>query len=1076
MGKKLSFLLLSLLLCAGAAFAQSITVRGTVSDAATGERVPFASVMVQGTMNGTSTDADGNYTINAPANGVLVFTSIGYKGLTVPVDGTSVHHVNIEPDSEALKETIVVAFGTSTKEAFTGSAAVVGSEQLAKSQVSSVTNALAGSVAGVQLTSANGAPGSSSTIRVRGYSSINAGLDPLIIVDGAPYSGDISNLNASDIESMTVLKDAASNALYGARGANGVIMITTKKAKAGEATVTFDAKVGVNTRALRNYNVITDPAMYYETHYKSLYNYYINGGQSANQAWANANANLGGPQGNGGLGYIVYTVPDGQSLIGTNGKLNPNATLGRVVGDYYITPDNWADEGYRTGLREEYNVSASGSTDRSSFYASLAYLNENGITEASDLERFTGRLRADYQVKKWLRVSANVSYSRFNGNSLGNNGSATSTGNIWAFTSGVAPIYPLWVRNADGSIYTDGNGFKVMDYGNGVIARGGVPGVTRPFLFDANALMDSRLNTRNSEGNASTGNFVADFTIIPGLTFNVNATYNLDETRYTTVYNPYYGQFRSTGGTVEKEHDRRFDYNMQQILRYNRTIGNLNHMTLTFGHEYTNNRLYALWASKSKMFSQENLELNGAILDGQSAGSSISTYNNEGFFFNGQYDFDNKIFASASFRRDASSRFDPQYQWGNFWSVGGAWIMSKEPWFNAPWVGEFKVKASLGSQGNDSIGNFRYTDTFDISNSSGSVGTTFRSKGTRDITWETNTNFNVGAEFELFDRVSGSLEYFYRKTSDMLFSFSVAPSLGYSSYYDNVGDLYNDGVELDLSVNLVNKKNVRWDVNLNATHLKNRITKLHEDKKTSTEYDLCGKAYQGYTLSGAFVAEGLPLYTYRKKVYAGVDPETGKSLWYRNVSDKDGNWTGLETTDAYADADYYVTHKSAIPDLYGGIGTTVYLYGFDFSINTSYQLGGWQYDDTYASFMSTPLSTSTGGNIHVDALKAWSETNKGSNIPRWQYDDTYSAGNSTRFLTKASYFNIENITFGYTLPSRWTAKVDIQSLRLYVAAQNVWYWSARQGFDPRQHSGNGDSNAAYYSPMRTISGGVTFKF
>ena len=1076
MGKKLSMLLLSLLLFAGAAFAQSVTVRGTVSDAATGERIPFASVMVQGTMNGTSTDADGNYAITAPTDGVLVFTSIGYKGVAISVDGRSSVHVSLDPDSEALKETIVVAFGTSTKEAFTGSAAVVGSEQLAKSQVSSVTNALAGSVAGVQLTSSNGAPGSSSTIRVRGYSSINAGLDPLIIVDGAPYSGDISNLNAADIESMTVLKDAASNALYGARGANGVIMITTKKAKAGEATVTFDAKVGVNTRALRNYNVITDPAMYYETHYNALYNYYVNAGQTASQAWASANSVIGGPQGNGGLGYIVYTVPDGQSLIGTNGKLNPNATLGRVVGDYYITPDNWADEGYRTGLREEYNVSASGSTDRSSFYASLAYLNENGITAASDLERFTGRLRADYQVKKWLKVSANVSYSRFNGNSLGNNGSSTSTGNIWAFTSGIAPIYPLWVRNADGSIYTDANGLKVMDYGNGVIARGGVPGVTRPFLSDANALMDSRLNTRNSEGNASTGNFVADFTLLPGLTFNVNATYNLDETRYTTVYNPYYGQFRSTGGTVEKEHDRRFDYNMQQILRYNRTLGMLNHLTLTFGHEYTNNRVYALWASKSKMFSQDNLELNGAILDGQSAGSSISTYNNEGYFFNGQYDFDNKIFASASFRRDASSRFDPQYQWGNFWSLGTAWIVSKEPWFTAPWVGELKLKASVGSQGNDSIGNFRYTDTFDISNSSGNVGTTFRSKGTRDITWETNTNFNVGTEFELFNRVSGSVEYFYRKTSDMLFSFSVAPSLGYSSYYDNVGDLYNDGVELDLNVNLINRKNVRWDVNFNATHLKNRITRLHEDKKTSTEYDLDGNAYQGYTLSGAFVAEGLPLYTYREKVYAGVDPETGKSLWYMNVKDDDGNWTGTETTSVFSDADYYVTHRSAIPDLYGGLGTSVYFYGFDFSINTSYQFGGWQYDATYASFMSTPLSTSTGGNIHVDALKAWSETNKDSNIPRWQYDDTYSAGSSTRFLTKANYFNIENITFGYTLPGRWISKIDIQSLRLYVAAQNVWYWSARQGFDPRQHSGNGDSNAAYYSPMRTISGGVTFKF
>ena len=1084
---KLFFSTLFVLL-AVALSAQNIRVTGSVKDATTGEGIPFASVVVKGTMIGTSTDANGVYALSVPSDATLEFSAVGYVLKDETVNGRATINVNLDLDLEMLNETIVVAFGTSTREAFTGSAAVVNSDKLAQSQVSSVTNALAGAVAGVQLTSSNGAPGSSSTIRIRGYSSINAGLDPLIIVDGAPYSGNIANLNAADIESMTVLKDAASNALYGARGANGVIIITTKRAKAGEATVTFDAKVGVNTKALQDYNVITDPAMYYETHYNALYNYYVDGGMSANAAWARANANLGADQGNGGLGYIVYTVPDGQSLIGTNGKLNPNATLGRVMGDFFLTPDNWAKEGYRNGLRQEYNISASGSTDRSSFYASLAYLNEQGITAASDLERFTGRLRADYQVKKWLKVSANVAYSRRNANALGNNGSSGSTGNIWAFTSQIAPIYPLWVRNADGSIYTDANGLQVMDYGNGVLARAGFPGVARPFLSDANALMDSRLNTNNREGNNFNGNFAADFTILPGLTFTANATANLTELRYTYVYNPYYGQFRSTGGTVEKEHDRDFDYNFQQILRYNHTFGDDHHMTLTLGHEYTNSRSYALWASKSKMFSQTNKELNGAIVDGQSSGSSIGEYNNEGYFFNGQYDYNNKIFASASFRRDASSRFDPKYQWGNFWSVGAAWIMSKEPWFNAGWVDELKLKASIGSQGNDNIGSYRYTDTFDITNSAGNIGTSFRSKGTRTITWETNTNFNAGFEFGLFRHLTGSLEYFYRKTTDMLFSFSVAPSLGYSNYWDNVGDLYNDGIEFGLNANIFDKKDFRWDVNFNITHLRNKVTKLHEDKKTNSYYDLSGNKYEGYVSNGAFISEGLSLYTPREKEFAGVDPATGKSLWYvnkfRTEQQKDETgamkdvevWDGTETTDDWSKADYYVTHKSSIPDFYGGLGTTLYAYGFDFSINTSFQIGGYQYDGTYANFMSTPTSNSTGNNIHVDVFKAWTAANPDSNVPRWQFGDTYSAGASTRFLTKASYFNIENISVGYTLPSNWTRKIGIQSLRIYAIAQNVWYWSARQGFDPRQGSGNTTTNATYYSPMRTISGGVTFKF
>ena len=1060
------------------AFGQNVTVRGVVTDEATGEPVPFAAIQLQGTMTGSSTDADGNYSISVPSTGTLIFSSVGYVTQSIPVQGRTSINVVLAPDTQMLNETIVVAFGTSTREAFTGSAAVVGEEKLAKSQVSSVTNALAGAVAGVQLTSSNGAPGASSTIRIRGYSSINAGLDPLIIVDGSPYRGDIANLNSSDIESMTVLKDAASAALYGARGANGVIIITTKKARAGEATVTFDAKIGVNTKALRNYNVITDPAMYYEKHYEALYNYYIDNGMSATQAWATANANIGSEQGNGGVGYVVYTLPQGQSLIGTNGKLNPNATLGRTIGDYLMTPDNWEDYGYRNGIRQEYNVSAAGTTERSSFFSSLAYLNEQGITTNSDLERFTGRLRADYQVKKWLKVSANVGYSRFNANELGNNGSAGSTGNIWAFTSQVAPIYPLWIRNADGSIYTDANGIQVMDYGNGDIARGGFPGYARPFLSDANALQQVILNTNNREGNASTGNFAADFTILPGLTFTANASYSLDETRYTYVYNPYYGQFRSTGGTVEKYHYRYFDTNMQQLLRYNHTFGDAHHMTLTLGHEYTDQRQYTLGASKSKMFSQKNKELNGAIQDGQSSFSAFTEYNNEGYFFNGLYDYDNKYFANAMFRRDASSRFAPEYRWGNFWALGAAWIVSKEPWFNAPWVNEFKLKASVGSQGNDNIGNFRYTDTFDITNSSGSIGTSFRSKGTRDITWETNTNFNVGTEFSLFNRVSGSFEYFFRKTTDMLFSFSVAPSLGYSSYYDNVGDLYNAGVELGLNVNIIKSKNISWDMNFNLTHLKNRVTMLHEDKKTSDLYDLQGNKYQGYNLSGAFVSEGLPLYTFREKEFAGIDPETGKSLWYKNTySDEDKEqWSGVETTDNYSDADYYVTHHTSIPDVYGGLGTSVYAYGFDFAINTSYQLGGYQYDGTYANFMTAPLASHTGYNIHVDAFDAWTASNHSETIPRWQFGDTYCAGASTRFHTKASYFNIENITLGYTIPSKLTTKIGIQSLRLYATAQNVWYWSARQGFDPRQGSGNTTTNATYYSPMRTISGGVTFKF
>ena len=989
---------------------------------------------------------------------------------TQEVDIKPVVNVVLHSDAEMLDEVMVVAFGTAKKSSFTGSAAVVGSEKLSQSQVTSVTEALSGAVPGVTMTSSNGAPGATSSIKIRGISSINAGNDPLIIVDGAPYSGDLNNINPNDVESMTVLKDAASSALYGARGANGVIIITTKRStKKGDAIVTLDAKWGANTRALQNYDVITNPAEYYEMHYRAMNNYYKNTGMSDIAAWQTANNNLFGS--NGGLGYNVYTIPEGQYLIGINGKLNPNATLGRIASyngkDYLLTPDNWQDVGTCTGMRQEYNLSISSATDKSTFYMSLGYLDNEGITANSNLKRLTGRLKADYQAKPWMKVGGNMSYARFDSNALDNNGSSSSTANIWAFTTQLAPIYPAYVRNPDGSIMIDDDGILMMDYGSGQNA-----GLTRPFIGDANPIQDNLLNTNNSEGNALSSNAFVDITPLPGLKITLNGSFNLDETRSTEVYNPYYGQFDSTGGTVSKYHTRTYDYNLQQLISYVCSFGKHN-ADIMLGHEYYDYRYYLLGATKSKMFSQINQELDGAVIDGQGATSYKTRFNNEGFFGRLQYNYDERIFASASLRRDASSRFHPDYRWGTFWSVGGAWLINKESWFDSSWVQELKVKASIGSQGNDNIGYYMYTDMFNIVNSNDDLGTSFASKGTEDITWENNLNFNAGVEFQLWDRVTGSIEYYRRKTTDMLFSFSVAPSLGYASYYDNVGDMLNSGVEINIGVNIFNKRNFTWDVNVNASTLKNRITMLDPDKLNSTVYTADGKAYKGYTNGNFFVGEDLSMYTWRLKDYAGVS-EDGQSMWYKNVLDEAGNVVGRETTTDYSAADYYVTEETTLPTVSGGFGTNLTVYGVDFGINFTYQIGGKQYDNTYAYFMSSP-SGSTGYNYHKDLYNSWSPENTNSDIPRFQLNDQYSAAASTRFLTSSSYLNIQNINIGYTLPSNWTRKLAINSLRLYMSAENVFYWSKRKGFDPRQ-SYSAAADATNYSPMRTISGGVTFQF
>ena len=1065
MVRKIVLSLIAVFVFLAYATAQNRQISGTVSDA-NGHPVAGATVIVDGTSLGTTTNTAGEYTLSAPVNGTLVVTFVGFEPQQLPIAGKTRINVTMKEDAQAIDDVIVVAFGTAKKEAFPGSAAVIKSDEIAKVQTSNVATALVGRVAGVQTSSTSGDLGKTPSIRVRGFGSINAGKEPLWIVDGMPYEGDLNNLNTNDIESMTVLKDAASNALYGARGANGVIMVTTKKAKSGDAVVTIDAKWGVNSKALEEYDVITSPAQYYETHFKALYGYYAQTNPAA-KAYALASSGLTS-NGTGGLGYNVYTVPEGQALIGTNGKLNPNATLGRKIiyngQEYWLTPDDWIDEAYQSAFRQEYNVNISGATERSSFYASLGYLDNTGIIKSSALERYTARLKADYQAKKWLKVGGNMSYAHFsNSNGNSNEGSASSTANIFAFSAQMPPIYPVYIRDGSGRIMVDDNGYQMYDYGDK-----GNAGLTRPLLPGANGLQTSWLNKKKAEGNAFSGSGFVDISLYKGLKLTVNGSTNIDETRTTYLNNQYYGQFAEAGGTISKYHTRDIAYNLQQILNYNETFGKHN-VGLMVGHEYYQKKYYYLSGTKSKLFSYDNEELGGAVVDGAGAHSYIDDYNSEGYFMRAQYDYAGRYFVSGSYRRDASSRFHPDHRWGNFWSVGAAWLLNQENWFDAPWVNMLKLKASYGSQGNDNIGNYLYTDTYSIENNNGEIAVLFGQKGNPNITWETNTNLNIGTEFGFWNnRLSGSVDFFNRKTSDMLFAFSVPSSLGYSSYYANVGDMVNRGVEVELNADLIRTKNVLWSFNLNLTHVKNEVTYLAPEHKSTTV-----EGYKGYIDGSYFVGEGLPLYTYYLRSYAGVDPETGASLWYKDVKGDDGKITRTKTSD-YTSATRYL-HDSAIPSVYGGFSTSVSAYGVDFSISFNYQIGGKVYDSGYASFMSSPYGTTVGTNYHKDILKAWTPENKGSDIPRLQYGDQYTTSVSDRFLTDASYLNISNINVGYTLPSKITQKFGVQKLRVYLACDNVVYWSKRQGLDPR-YSFTGATNFSNYSPIRTISGGVTVQF
>ena len=392
-------------------------------------------------------------------------------------------------------------------------------------------------------------------------------------------------------------------------------------------------------------------------------------------------------------------------------------------------------------------------------------------------------------------------------------------------------------------------------------------------------------------------------------------------------------------------------------------------------------------------------------------------------------------------------------------------------------MNSLKLKASVGSQGNDNIGDYLYADSYKVVNNDDQAAYQWRQKGSSDITWETNTNWNIGTEFDLFGgRLGGSLDYFYRKTSDMLFSLNTPPSIGYTSYFVNLGDMRNAGIELVLQGTLISNKDLKWDVNFIISHVKNKVLTLPDAIKT-TKVD----GHNGYVNLDKsfvskykyFVAEGLSLYTWYLPKFAGLDPETGESLFYKDILDEAGNVTGQETTkDASQATDYLI--GDALPSFYGGLGTSLSYRGFDFSINLNYQLGGKAYDYTYQTLMHTSTTTST--TWHKDILNAWSPENTGSNIPRLQFAEKYSQNpRSDRFITNASYLNIQNINLGYTLPSSLTQKYNVQNIRVYFSGENLFYFSARQGFDPR-YTLKGYSNPELYSPIRTISGGISLTF
>ncbi len=1065
--KKAILCMVMMWLSALMAIAQITSMKGIVVSAEDGEPVIGATVTVTGTQKRVATDMEGRFSFSnlTSSDKTITVTYVGMETATVKIEPEV--RVVLQTQVDMLDEVVVVAFGKQKREAFTGSATVIKSDDLTKSQVNNPITGLQGKVPGLTMIDTND-PSKSSTINIRGLSSINAGTEPLIIVDGLVFNGNWRDINPADVDNISVLKDAASNALYGARGANGVIMITTKSAQKGRTKVTLDAKWGVNTDAKVDYDVIDNAGEYYEAHYLALKNYYMRSG-GMTEAAAHLQANnmmITNDDTQGGLGYIVYSVPSGQTLIGRSGKLNPNATLGNKLTydgqTYTLTPDSWRDYGLRNGFRQEYNLTLSGGGEKYSVYMSLGYLDNDGICFGSSLKRYTARLKTDYQAYSWLKVGANTSYVNSEVNAMSSAFSACHS---------IAPIYPLFLRDGDGVIMTDEHG-AMYDYGDGTNA-----GLVRPVLKQYNSLQSDRLDTSQSTNNSAnfSGYAIADF--LNDFRLTINGSVYLTETRSGSSTNPYYGYSQKTNGTVSTYHYRYLTTNFQQLLNWSHDFGH-NHVEVLLGHEYNRYSTTQLGGSKSfvAMYTQ-NLELNGAIVNGSMSGSKTMV-NREGYFIRAQYDYASRYFASASFRRDGSSYFHPNHRWGNFWSVGGAWILSKEEWFpKNPLLSMLKYKISYGEQGNDAIGSFKYTDYYTISNSDNQVALAFSTKGNPNITWEKNGALNTGFEFEAFNyRLSGSIEYYWRKTSDMLTYSETPSSLGYSTYYANIGDMVNQGIEFQLNATLIRSRNFNWNVNLNGSWEKNRITKLPDDKH-QIEID----GHWGYQGSYLFYGEGLPLYSWYIQEYAGPN-SNGEPSWITNSvenADLDANGNPVTTADGryvtstYEKADYQLA-GSALPTFYGGFGTTVTAWGFDLTANFTYSLGGKKLDSGYATLMYAPYSSHVGYNIHRDALKGWSEETPTAYLPRWQYGDTQNGYTSTLYLTNANSLSFRTLQIGYTLPQTLVQKHHLPTMRVYFSVDNVAYWTKRKGFDPRSVRSTYDDTG--YSPMRTFVGGINLTF
>ena len=1058
-----------------------------------------ASVMVKGTTNGTISDYDGEFLLTVSDDATtLVVSFVGMQTQEVAIKERMT--IVLHEATEMVQEIVVTGYGNVSKGSFAGSAQAVDADAIDKKNATEISKALAGEVAGVQVVNTSGQPGTNATLVIRGVGSLNGSTTPLYVVDGVTYDGDISSIDPGDIASTTILKDATATSLYGSRGANGVVVITTKKGNSGEeGKIDVDVKYGANMRLLPLYESITSPEEYVTMAWQSLYNnYLVVKKEKESQAIKSANNML---YSSGGL-PVYYNLWDrkGSLLIvpyDNYGMVNPtfDASASRRPG--YENLESWKDAIFRVGQKAEASVKLHGGTEKLSYYTSFGYLKDEGYYQGSDFDRFNVRSNLDYQPKKWFKANLNIAYSHTSFNAPNQDGDGAMNNGFY-YVNAVPAIYPVYLRDGEGNLAVDPRtGGYAYDYGDADLEGNSIGRSFGMGINPAGALLvDKERQVQNSlDAKAS-----FEFKFYKDLKLMVNVGAHYYNNLYSNLTNKWYGDAAGLGRILQQSSNM-LTIAAQQLLEYNKTIGD-HSIRVMAGHEtYMYNNSY-VYGYKSNLADGESLELGNAI-QMQSIEGNTTRFTMDSYLASATYMYAEKYGITANYRADGSSRYAKGHRWGHFGSVGASWSFTNEEFMSSvSWLKNGKLRLSWGVLGNQINSLYAYTDMYTIQNVNDEIAYIWTSKGNPELTWERTNTTDLGLELSFGKWVDMELDYFYKVTDNMLFSRAVAPSLGYSSVPTNDAKMMNQGVEFTFKVHAINERNVKLDIRFNGAHYKNKMLQMPIDY-----VDEKGNPVR-MIMNGA-MSVGHSMYDHYTYIYAGVDENTGDALYeayyderygglgdayvdengvqsYNYISslyqyqqehpDSEGHLKSTTTSDgSYATLQY--VNKSYLPDLDGGLGISLEAYGVTLDIATSYRIGGYGYDYTYLSLMANDQVGKH--NWHVDMRNAWTMNNKQSDIPRLSNGagefDQYANMTSTRFLTSNSYFSLNSIQLGYNFPKKLIEKIKLNRLNVYVSANNLAIATARKGYNPMT-SFTGSSDTHAYSPLSTIMGGIKLSF